>query len=255
MEDRYEIGKRIRKARQDKDLTQEQLADKIGYTKQTVSNWETGKSTPRYEDKYILSKELGIVWEREVKTSMHYKELMDLKTIEDVKSTVDSIIKYLNAESPYKNSINIMLNRIVLLLVAYYIYVEEPEWKREYEQYDEKPPFDYMPPDWSCLAEDIRSMLALRQGESIPGNKNAIAFENPLYETIYHWTSKMQIRLWDDHGEGEDHIMGFKQDLAELGLDSGYKLQGIMQRGEFENSFTTELRCALTGLQDLLCEV
>ena len=112
MEDRYEIGKRIRKARQDKDLTQEQLADKIGYTKQTVSNWEIGKSTPRYEDKYILSKELGIVWEREVKTSMHYKELMDLKTIEDVKSTVDSIIKYLNVESPYKNSINLMLKEL-----------------------------------------------------------------------------------------------------------------------------------------------
>lgn len=99
MEDRYEIGKRIRKARQDKDLTQEQLADKIGYTKQTVSNWEIGKSTPRYEDKYILSKELGIVWEREVKTSMHYKELMDLKTIEDVKSTVDKDPGYTGAYS------------------------------------------------------------------------------------------------------------------------------------------------------------
>ncbi len=72
MNERYETGKKIRKARIEKGLTQEELADKVGYTKQTISNWENGKSTPGYEDKLILSKELEIIWNHEEKTNMQY---------------------------------------------------------------------------------------------------------------------------------------------------------------------------------------
>jgi len=36
----------IRKARQAKRWTQQQLADRLGVTKATVSNWETGQDRP-----------------------------------------------------------------------------------------------------------------------------------------------------------------------------------------------------------------
>jgi DNA-binding XRE family transcriptional regulator len=36
----------IRAARQRKGLTQQQLGDKLGYTKQSVSDWECGRSDP-----------------------------------------------------------------------------------------------------------------------------------------------------------------------------------------------------------------
>lgn len=39
-----EIGAQIRKYRVDRNLSQEELADRVYVTRQTVSNWETGVS-------------------------------------------------------------------------------------------------------------------------------------------------------------------------------------------------------------------
>ena len=43
---KYEIGKRIRKFRKDRGLTQEELANMIGVGKGRVSNWEQGTNRP-----------------------------------------------------------------------------------------------------------------------------------------------------------------------------------------------------------------
>lgn len=42
------IGNNIRNQRLEKGMTQEELASKIFTTRQTVSNYETGKSKPDY---------------------------------------------------------------------------------------------------------------------------------------------------------------------------------------------------------------
>ena len=41
-----EINKRIKDARLQKNITQEDLAEHLGVTRQTISSWETGKSYP-----------------------------------------------------------------------------------------------------------------------------------------------------------------------------------------------------------------
>ena len=41
-----EINKRIKEARLQKNITQEDLAEHLGVTRQTISSWETGKSYP-----------------------------------------------------------------------------------------------------------------------------------------------------------------------------------------------------------------
>ena len=43
------VGKHIRRLRTAKALTQEQLAEKLFVTRQTVSAWETGKAQPDLE--------------------------------------------------------------------------------------------------------------------------------------------------------------------------------------------------------------
>lgn len=40
------FGERLKTLRQAKGLTQEELAKRIGVTKQTISNWENGNITP-----------------------------------------------------------------------------------------------------------------------------------------------------------------------------------------------------------------
>ena len=41
-----EIGSKLRQARQRTGMTQEQVAREIHVSRQTISNWETGKSLP-----------------------------------------------------------------------------------------------------------------------------------------------------------------------------------------------------------------
>ena len=43
---RYEIGSRIRKYREENNLSQKQLAEKIGVSNSRVSNWEPGLNRP-----------------------------------------------------------------------------------------------------------------------------------------------------------------------------------------------------------------
>ena len=42
------IGVFIAKCRKDKNLTQEQLAEKLGVSNKSISRWENGKTMPDY---------------------------------------------------------------------------------------------------------------------------------------------------------------------------------------------------------------
>ena len=53
-------GKFISRKRKEKNLTQEQLAEKLGVSNKTVSKWETGKCMPDYSVVKILCEELEI---------------------------------------------------------------------------------------------------------------------------------------------------------------------------------------------------
>ncbi|EOS26175.1 hypothetical protein C806_01391 [Lachnospiraceae bacterium 3-1] len=53
------IGKFISLKRKQKNLTQEQLAEKIGVSNKTISKWETGKCMPDYSVVKSLCEELG----------------------------------------------------------------------------------------------------------------------------------------------------------------------------------------------------
>ena len=50
-----ELGKRIAEIRKDRDLTQEELAELCSVTRQTISNWENGKSYPDLETLVLIS--------------------------------------------------------------------------------------------------------------------------------------------------------------------------------------------------------
>lgn len=50
-----EFGNQIKKYRADNHLSQEELAEKIYVTRQTISNWETGKSYPDIHSLLLMS--------------------------------------------------------------------------------------------------------------------------------------------------------------------------------------------------------
>lgn len=58
--DQEKIGKFISKLRKEKNLTQEEFAEKLGVTGKSVSRWENGKCMPDLSLLIPISKELGI---------------------------------------------------------------------------------------------------------------------------------------------------------------------------------------------------
>lgn len=58
--DQIKIGKFIATLRKEKDLTQEQLGEKLGVTNKTISRWENGNYMPDIEMLSLLSKEFDV---------------------------------------------------------------------------------------------------------------------------------------------------------------------------------------------------
>ena len=54
------IGKFIATLRKEKNMTQEQLGEKLGVTNKTISRWENGNYMPDVEMLSLLSKEFGV---------------------------------------------------------------------------------------------------------------------------------------------------------------------------------------------------
>ena len=75
--DQLMTGKFIAHKRREKNLTQEQLAEKLGVSNKTVSKWETGKCMPDYSVVKGLCEELEIT----------VAELMDGEETEEKSAT------------------------------------------------------------------------------------------------------------------------------------------------------------------------
>lgn len=50
------FSQNLQKLRSEKNLSQEQLADKIGVSRQTISAWESGKASPELDKITTISK-------------------------------------------------------------------------------------------------------------------------------------------------------------------------------------------------------
>ena len=64
VKDSMEIGKKLKEARLQSGLTQEKAAEKIGVSRQTISNWENEKSYPDIVSVIRLSDIYSITFER-----------------------------------------------------------------------------------------------------------------------------------------------------------------------------------------------
>lgn len=76
----YDIGSKLKAARQKSDLTQEQVAEALGVSRQTISNWENERSYPdiisviKLSDCYDVSLDYLLKGEQNMKTYYDYLE-------------------------------------------------------------------------------------------------------------------------------------------------------------------------------------
>lgn len=102
-----ELGKNIMKIRKDNNLTQDEFAEKYFVTRQTISNWEIGKSYPDLETL--------------VKISNDFKISLDILLKEDSKM-VQEIDKSVKGVKKYKNILKyiVLFTGIILLSILIY---------------------------------------------------------------------------------------------------------------------------------------
>ena len=98
------LGDNIFKLRKDCKLSQEQLADRINVTRQTISNWELGETSPNPEQLKLLSKVLNV----------SIDELLN----NDIKNTLEK--KVSNTEQLAKIIIKI-LKVLGVLFILYFV--------------------------------------------------------------------------------------------------------------------------------------
>lgn len=68
------IGKSILDYRKKNNLSQEQLANKIGITRQAISKWEQEKGAPDIENLILLSDEMNISLDNLIKGNSNFKK-------------------------------------------------------------------------------------------------------------------------------------------------------------------------------------
>lgn len=100
--DQIKIGKFIAECRKQNNLTQMQLAERLGITDRAVSKWETGKSLPDSSIMLDLCKELKItvndLLSGEVITMENYNKELENKILEMVRQKEESDKRLLRIE-------------------------------------------------------------------------------------------------------------------------------------------------------------
>lgn len=108
------IGKFIAQVRKEKNITQEELSEKLGVNVKSVSRWENGKTMPDLSLLPILAKELNV----ELSELLNGRRMTKEELIE-LKDTVERLIKYSQNEIIDKSKIwqfNLRVGWFILVL-------------------------------------------------------------------------------------------------------------------------------------------
>ena len=125
--DVVKIGKFIAKKRKEKNMTQEQLAEKLGVTSKTISRWENGNYMPDISLLKPISEELGITLNDLLSGEKVEKEEYQEKSEENIINTLE----YSNKKINEKNNvigILIIIFGIICSITAMSIFPSESSW-------------------------------------------------------------------------------------------------------------------------------
>lgn len=120
------LGENILKLRKNSGLSQEVLAEKIGVTRQTISNWELGETSPNPEQLKLLSKTLNVSVDELLDNDV--KEIL-VEKVSNTEKLAGIIIKILKA-------IGIIF--IILLVIDFITLILFNVLKTNYNIFNEK---------------------------------------------------------------------------------------------------------------------
>lgn len=102
------IGRFIRKLRIEKEMTQQELAEKIGVTDRAISKWENGRGTPDITLLLPLSKELDVT----------LLELLSGEKIENENNAIIDLIKHKDKKTKIWKCLFIGIINVILIIMT-----------------------------------------------------------------------------------------------------------------------------------------
>lgn len=103
-----EIANRLQKLRKEKGLSQEQLAEELGVSRQAVSKWERAESSPDTDNLICLAKLYGISLDELLSTDQSFEELKkEQAEKENKKENVHISFKGIDVESKEGDKVHV----------------------------------------------------------------------------------------------------------------------------------------------------
>ncbi len=125
--DQVKIGKFIAKTRKEKNMTQEQLAQRLGVNSRTISRWENGNYMPDLSLLNPLSKILDIsinelLYGEKIEKN-NYQEIFEENVVNTIDYSNNKVVKYINTISAL-----FIVFGLVIVLTASTIFPSESSW-------------------------------------------------------------------------------------------------------------------------------
>ena len=114
------LGENILKLRKQNGLSQEQLGEQIGVTRQTISNWELNETTPNPEQLKALSKVLSVSLDELLDNEVEGVLMKKVSNTEQLAGTINKGLRILGKGF----LIYIVLVIVVLIGLAIYALVK-----------------------------------------------------------------------------------------------------------------------------------
>lgn len=125
------IGRFISNIRKEKNMTQIELADKLGITDRAISKWENGRGLPDLSLMKPLCDELGITINELLSGERLKKENYQEKFEENIVNTIEYTNKKINQKNNYLGTILISFG-FLIILTAISIFPSESIWSSIY---------------------------------------------------------------------------------------------------------------------------
>lgn len=129
--DQVKIGKFIAELRKEKNMTQQQLGDKIGVSFKTISKWENGRGMPELSLLKPLSEELGVT----INEILSGERIQTERYLDKLEENMINTIEYSEEQKEKRNKvigIVLLIVGFLITLTAISIFPSESSWSSIY---------------------------------------------------------------------------------------------------------------------------
>lgn len=119
-----EFGTQIKKYRNEYKLSQEELAERVFVSRQSISNWENGKTYPDIKSLLLLSEVFSVSFDKLIKGDIEIMKKFDIQTYKEIVAfmngdSLDEIEKAKeNGKRPYQKFLLTLGSALLGVVVA-----------------------------------------------------------------------------------------------------------------------------------------